>query len=139
MWPAPVHGAAISRERELCFLGKTQLLARASARVRDLEPPASLFAFYSRGSSAAENRLRYRDPRDAASTVCRVDVQLRGGHPLSLPALATMIAEFLTGLDLRRVTVVCNDWGGAQLLISPGGSDRVAKLVLVSCSDWRNR
>ena len=50
-----------------------------------------------------------------------------------------MIAEFLTGLDLRRFTVVCNDWGGAQLLISPGGSDRVAKLVLVSCSDWRNR
>ena len=52
---------------------------------------------------------------------------------LSLPVLATMIAEFLTELDLRHVTLVCNDWGGAQLVISPGGTDRVANLVLVSC------
>ena len=45
---------------------------------------------------------------------------------LSLPALATLIAEFLTELDLRHVTVVCNDWDGVQLLISPDGTDRVA-------------
>ena len=57
---------------------------------------------------------------------------------LSLPALATLIAGFLTELDLRRVTVVCNDWGGAQLLISPGGTDRVANLVLVSCEAFDN-
>ena len=79
-----------------------------------------------------------------------------GAHPtpmpddadLSLPALATMIAEFLTELDLRHVTLVCNDWGGAQLVISPGGTDRVANLVLVSYeafdnypfgSPWRSR
>ena len=49
---------------------------------------------------------------------------------LSLPALATMIAGFLAELDLRHVTVVCNDWGGAQLVIRPGDSDRVANLVL---------
>ena len=52
---------------------------------------------------------------------------------LSLPALATLIAELLTELDLRHVTLVCNDWGGAQLAISPGCTDRVANLVLVSC------
>ena len=57
---------------------------------------------------------------------------------LSLPAPATMIAEFLTELDLRHVTVVCNDWGGAQLLISPGGTDRVANLGLVSCEAFDN-
>ena len=57
---------------------------------------------------------------------------------LSLPALATRIAGFLTELDLRHVTVVCNDWGGAQLLISPGGTDRVANLVLVSCEAFDN-
>ena len=57
---------------------------------------------------------------------------------LSLPALATMIAEFLTELDLRHVTLVCNDWGGAQLVISPGGTDRVANLVLVSCEAFDN-
>ena len=57
---------------------------------------------------------------------------------LSLPALASMIAEFLPELDLRHVTLVCNDWGGAQLVISPGGTDRVASLVLVSCEAFDN-
>ena len=57
---------------------------------------------------------------------------------LSLASLATMIAGFLAELDLRHVTVVCNDWGGAQLVISPGGSDRVANLVLVSCEGFDN-
>ena len=49
-----------------------------------------------------------------------------------------MIAEFLTELDLHHVTLVCNDWGGAQLVISPGGTDRVANLVLVSCEAFDN-
>ena len=57
---------------------------------------------------------------------------------LSLPALATMIVEFLTDLDLHQVTLVCNDWGGAQLVISPGGTDRVANLVLISCEAFDN-
>ncbi|MCY3892725.1 MAG: hypothetical protein OXF65_05450, partial [Acidimicrobiaceae bacterium] len=45
------------------------------------------------------------------------------GAGLSLPAIATLLAEFLTELDLQRVTLVCNDWGGAQLVISP--ADRI--------------
>ena len=57
---------------------------------------------------------------------------------LSLASLATMIAGLLTELDVRHVTVVCNDWGDAQLVISPGGSDRVANLVLVSCEAFDN-
>ena len=57
---------------------------------------------------------------------------------LSLASLATMTAGFLTELDLRHVTVVCNDWGGAQLVIRPGGTDRVANLVLVSCEAFDN-
>ena len=60
------------------------------------------------------------------------------GADLSLPAIATLLAELLTELDLQRVTLVCNDWGGAQLVISPGGSDRVANLVLVSCEAFDN-
>ena len=52
---------------------------------------------------------------------------------LSLESLARMIAGFLVELDLRDVTLVCNDWGGAQLVVAPGGSDRVGSLVLVSC------
>ena len=57
---------------------------------------------------------------------------------LTLASLATMIVGFLTELDLRHVTVVCNDWGGAQLVISPGGSDHVANVVLVSCEAFDN-
>ena len=57
---------------------------------------------------------------------------------LDLESLAKMVAEFLAELDLHDVTLVCNDWGGAQLVVSPGGSDRVANLVLVSCEAFDN-
>ena len=57
---------------------------------------------------------------------------------LTLGSLAKMVAGLLVELDLRDVMLVCNDWGGAQLVISPGGSDRVAGLVLVSCEAFDN-
>ena len=57
---------------------------------------------------------------------------------LSLPSLTKLICEFLVELNLTKVTIVSNDWGGAQLLIWPGGSDRVANLVLVSCEAFDN-
>ena len=69
-----------------------------------------------------------------------------GGHRTPMPddadltisAVAKLIAEFLVELDLQDVTLVCNDWGGAQLAIWPGGSDRIASLVLVSCEAFDN-
>ena len=57
---------------------------------------------------------------------------------LTLESIAKMVAGFLAELDLHDVTLVCNDWGGAQLVVSPGGSDRVANLVLVSCEAFDN-
>lgn len=57
---------------------------------------------------------------------------------LSLGSIARTISEFLIELKLQDVTLVCNDWGGAQLVIYPGGSDRVANLVLVSCEAFDN-
>ena len=57
---------------------------------------------------------------------------------LDLESIVKMIAAFLAELDVRDVTLVCNDWGGAQLVISPGGTDRVANLVLVSCEAFDN-
>ena len=57
---------------------------------------------------------------------------------LDLVSVARMIAGFLDELDLRDITQVCNDWGAAQLVISPGGSERVASLVLVSCEAFDN-
>ncbi len=60
------------------------------------------------------------------------------GADLTLGSLARMISDFLIELDLHDVTLVCNDWGGAQLVIAPGGSKRVANLVLVSCEAFDN-
>ena len=60
------------------------------------------------------------------------------GADLSLGSIARAIAGFLVELDLYDVTLVGNDWGGAQLVISPGNSDRVANLVLVSCEAFDN-
>lgn len=57
---------------------------------------------------------------------------------LTLGSLSRLIADFLVELGLHDVTLVCNDWGGAQLVIAPGGSDRVANLVLVSCEAFDN-
>ena len=57
---------------------------------------------------------------------------------LRLESLVTMVADFLAELNLHGVTLVCNDWGGAQLVVSPGGSDRIANLALVSCEAFDN-
>ncbi len=49
---------------------------------------------------------------------------------LTPPGLADLIAEFLVALDLREVTIVANDTGGAltQLLMTRN-SDRIARVV----------
>lgn len=57
---------------------------------------------------------------------------------LALGSFATLIAEFIEELELRDVTLVCHDWGGAQLVVWPGRSTRVANLALVSCEAFGN-
>jgi pimeloyl-ACP methyl ester carboxylesterase len=59
---------------------------------------------------------------------------LRADADLSLPGLARIVADFLAALDLREVTVVANDTGGAvaQWLVGHH-AERVAKVVLTSC------
>jgi pimeloyl-ACP methyl ester carboxylesterase len=52
--------------------------------------------------------------------------------------MARLVAEFLEKLDLRGVTLVGNDWGGAQLLVSEGIDERVGRLVLTSCEAFDN-
>ncbi|MCV7224786.1 alpha/beta fold hydrolase [Mycolicibacterium komossense] len=64
-----------------------------------------------------------------------------GGHrlpmnpdaDLSLIGMAALLAEFLEALDLESVTIVQNDWGGAQVLIATSDATRVGGLVLTSC------
>jgi pimeloyl-ACP methyl ester carboxylesterase len=61
------------------------------------------------------------------------------GADLSLPGIARLAAEFLDRLDLRDVTLVGNDTGGAlvQLLMGDGQA-RVGRAVLVSCDAFDN-
>jgi pimeloyl-ACP methyl ester carboxylesterase len=63
---------------------------------------------------------------------------MRPDADLSLPGIAMLIGEFLERLDLRDVTLVQNDWGGAQILVAHGGAGRVARMVLVACEAFDN-
>lgn len=77
---------------------------------------------------------------------CVVPTLPLGGHrrpmrpdaDLSLRAMVRLVGEFLERLALRDVTLVGNDWGGAQLLISEGRAERVGRLVLVACEAFDN-
>ena len=77
---------------------------------------------------------------------CVVPALPLGGHrqpmrpeaDLSLLGQVRLVAEFLQCLDLRDVTLVGNDWGGAQLLVSEGRDERLGRLVLVACEAFDN-
>ncbi|HET9199011.1 MAG TPA: alpha/beta hydrolase [Solirubrobacterales bacterium] len=58
---------------------------------------------------------------------------LRPDADLSLVGLGRMVTEFLERLDLTDAVVCFNDWGGAQTMVSHGGTERVGAFVLVSC------
>jgi pimeloyl-ACP methyl ester carboxylesterase len=55
------------------------------------------------------------------------------------PGLARLITEFLEALDLRDVTLVANDTGGALTQIAMTTSpDRIARVVLTPCDAFDN-
>jgi pimeloyl-ACP methyl ester carboxylesterase len=65
--------------------------------------------------------------------------RMRADADLSLPGIARLVAELLERLDLRGVTLVGNDTGGAlvQLLICQGAA-RTDRVVLASCDAFDN-
>jgi pimeloyl-ACP methyl ester carboxylesterase len=64
---------------------------------------------------------------------------MREGADLSLPGIAGLVTELLDRLDLRDVTLIGNDTGGALVqLIMSGGAPRVGRVVLVSCDAFGN-
>jgi pimeloyl-ACP methyl ester carboxylesterase len=65
-------------------------------------------------------------------------IPMRPDADLSIDALALLVAEFLERLNLRDVTLVMNDWGGAQLLVEHGRTERITRLVLVACEAFDN-
>jgi pimeloyl-ACP methyl ester carboxylesterase len=65
-------------------------------------------------------------------------IPMRPDADLSLRGMALLVAEFLERLDLRDVTLVLNDWGGAQILLSEGRTERIGRLVLTACEAFDN-
>ncbi len=63
---------------------------------------------------------------------------MREDADLTLRGQARLVAEFLDRLDLSEVTLVCNDWGGALLLMSEGRDQRIGRLVLAACETFDN-
>lgn len=77
---------------------------------------------------------------------CVVPTLPLGGHrrpmdpaaDLSGRGQARLVAELMERLDVRDVTIVGNDWGGAQLLVAEGRDERVGRLVLTSQEAFDN-
>jgi pimeloyl-ACP methyl ester carboxylesterase len=63
---------------------------------------------------------------------------MRPGADLSIDGIALLVAEFLERLDLHDVTLIMNDWGGPQLLVDHGRTERIGRLVLVACEAFDN-
>jgi pimeloyl-ACP methyl ester carboxylesterase len=67
-------------------------------------------------------------------------IPMKPDADVSPPGLARLVTEFIEKLDLRDVTLVGNDTGGAltQLAITQGPSDRIARVVLTPCDAFDN-
>ncbi|MDI5974620.1 alpha/beta fold hydrolase [Amycolatopsis magusensis] len=65
-------------------------------------------------------------------------VPMKPDADLSQRGQALLLAELLERLDLTDVTLIMNDWGGPQFLVSEGKADRVGRLVLVACEAFDN-
>src|SRR5688572_27157932 len=63
---------------------------------------------------------------------------MRPGADLSGPGLAKLVAEFVQRLDVRDVTLVGCDWGGAQLMVAYGLDERLGRLVLLPQESFDN-
>jgi pimeloyl-ACP methyl ester carboxylesterase len=63
---------------------------------------------------------------------------MNAGADLSHRGVALLLGEFMQRLDLSDVTLVLNDWGGGQFLVSEGKADRIGRLVLVACEAFDN-
>ena len=58
---------------------------------------------------------------------------------LSVPGLVKLIADFLTALDLRSVTLIGNDTGGALAqMVATTYPERINRLVLTNCDAFDN-
>lgn len=60
------------------------------------------------------------------------------GADLSLRGLVHLVADFLEALDLRDVTLVHTDWGGALFLTAHERDERVSRQIVLPCEAFDN-
>jgi pimeloyl-ACP methyl ester carboxylesterase len=67
-------------------------------------------------------------------------IPMKPGADLTPPGLARVIGELIERLDLRDVTLVANDTGGAltQILLASGDTERIARVVLTPSDAFDN-
>ena len=64
-------------------------------------------------------------------------IPLRRSEMATHHGVATIVGDLMEALDLRDVTLVLNDWGGAQLLLAER-PERVTRAALVACEAFEN-
>jgi pimeloyl-ACP methyl ester carboxylesterase len=60
------------------------------------------------------------------------------GADLTLPGQVQLVADLLDALNLRDVTLVHSDWGGALFLTARGLDQRLARQVILPCEAFGN-
>ncbi len=67
-------------------------------------------------------------------------IPMRPDADLTQFGVARLLGEFLERLGLQDVTLVLNDWGGGQFLVTErfDGAERVGRLALVACEAFDN-
>ncbi|ANW64485.1 alpha/beta hydrolase [Mycobacterium sp. djl-10] len=65
-------------------------------------------------------------------------VPMRPDADLTMPAMVSVVADFLDALELQDVTLVVSDWGGALFLTDTGRDKRVGKLVICPSEAFEN-
>jgi pimeloyl-ACP methyl ester carboxylesterase len=112
----------------------------------DTAPPGPVLVF-THGLPMTPTQWRKVIPR-LSDMRCVAPTLPLGGHRTAMRpdadltqfGVARLLGEFLSGLGLHDVTLVVNDWGGAQFLLTERlpGHERVSKLVMVACEAFDN-
>lgn len=63
---------------------------------------------------------------------------MRPDADLSQTGQAAILADLLDALDLEDVTLVMNDWGGAQFVVALDRAERVGRMAMVACEAFDN-
>src|ERR1700682_1823128 len=65
-------------------------------------------------------------------------IPMRVDADLTMPAMVSLLADFLDALDLADLTLVVTDWGGALFLTDIGRDKRVGRLVICPSEAFDN-